>query len=62
MLSWRQRRDIGKLVWFLLFFPIFALIKIHVTDDVTAYILIAFTASFVYLIVPIILKALKIWH
>lgn len=62
MLSWKQRRNIGKLSWLIIFaigaLPIWFLINNHFE----AGIIIAIWGSFVYLIVPFILKDLRIWR
>ncbi len=62
MLSWKQRTNIGKLTWLVLFaigaLPIWLLIHNYFWDG----ILTAIWGSFVYLIVPLILKDLRIWR
>jgi hypothetical protein len=62
MTTWKQRRNIGRLTWLILFAIGAVSIWFLIENHWLAGLSIAIWGSFVYLIVPPILKSLGIWR
>ncbi len=60
--SRKARINAGKIAWRLLYIPLYFLIKNFVEDPILSILLSGLAGEFVYQIVPIILKDLKIWR